>query len=241
MVAAGPCKGVNLFIGPAFLQMANGDYDNYIFQALKTIGFCFERSSCWDVGAHFGYHSFAFASLSGPHGRVLAFEPNPANRERMQLHLERNPNLASQIKLLPYALSDSNGDRKFKLSLQIESGASTCSYLDSGLPPGDRVSYKNFQDTIVQARKADNLLDDQEIHPPDLMKIDVEGAEQEVLLGAEHIIKKHRPVLAMEVHNIHCMFNTQKWLFNQGYELHLVTDAPYSHSRCFVIGCPAIS
>ena len=237
-VRDGPCKGLRLFVSQSFDDMVTGTYDRYIFDALERIHCVFDGKVCWDVGAHVGYHSLAFATLAGPAGRVVSFEPNPANRDRMGVHLEANPELRDRIHILPYALSNTDGEQGFTFSNDVDEWGSSCSHLNSEREPGDRVDYRGFNAMQVMTRRGDTLLTKNSTPGPTIMKIDVEGAELQVLQGAEQLIKQHRPCLALEVHNIHAMYHVHTWLSRAHYHIELVADAPYSHSRCFLIAFP---
>ena len=139
-VQDGPLKDGWLFLdpdSPAYWEqeMADGRFDPFIYDEVSKTDF--EGAIFWDVGAHIGYHSFCFASLVGPNGFVFAFEPNPFNRERFQMHLDRNPELAARINLQSLALSNTDGEATFEFSPRIDDGTSTGSHLsNASLPSG---------------------------------------------------------------------------------------------------------
>ena len=234
----GPAVGVHVYVSQRCQAVINGDFDEFLYSALGEKKFPFVGATIWDVGAHIGYHSLAFARLVGPSGRVVAFEPNRFNQERFHMHLHKNSDLATRVSLMTCALSDCDGEQPFRFSRDIDRGRSAGSFLDRGILPGDRTPeavYAEFKSELVSVRKADNLLTKEELPPPALMKIDVEGAEYGVLLGASTLLQQHRPVLLMEIHNITCMFQVQKLLQELGYRLHLLDDGRGSASRCFIL------
>lgn len=57
-----------------------------------------------DIGANIGYYTVQAATLVGPHGRVVAFEPQPSVRQELASNLALNQ--LSNVMIVPYALSD---------------------------------------------------------------------------------------------------------------------------------------
>lgn len=234
-VLQGPLAGAELFFLGEYeeiaKEMTSGTYDNFFYTdpILKRV---LSRSLCWDVGAHFGYHSLAFASLGG---RVVAFEPNAENAARLKLNLQRNPLLANKIRLRHEALSDHDGIVNFFQSNDL-SGPSSGSHLAHATKPLESSVYRNFQPVRITARQADSLIADGE-EAPQIIKVDVEGAELLMLQGARELLKSQKPVLLIEVHHINLMFHIRPFLENFRYTLRLaegvgVDDCP---SRCFMI------
>jgi FkbM family methyltransferase len=237
----GPCCGIKLYLSRAVREAFTNDHDSFLYNALDAARFRFDRATVWDVGAHIGFHSFAMARRIGANGRVVAFEPNPGAAERFHLHLEHNPEIAGRIELKRCALSNVDGEQPFRFMPNVDHWLSACSYVDKGSPPGDRMSqdaYDRLESTIVTSAKADTLLEQESVLPPSLMKLDVEGAEGEVLEGAQLLLAKVRPVIVMEVHNIVCMFRVQTLLHEHHYNLALLDSGETSCSRCFVLATP---
>ena len=139
-----------------------------------------------DVGANIGYFAMLAGSLVGPTGRVVAFEPNPANCELVSRSIEANE-FAGRVELHPAAVAekrmqlhfvtpgvDSNG----RLATSAEEAAE-----ESGLPS-------------IQAVTLDETLAD--LERIDVIKLDVEGAEARAWQGMQAIIARHRPALVFE-------------------------------------------
>jgi FkbM family methyltransferase len=237
----GPCCGINLYLSRALREAFPDDYDSFIYKALDEAGFRFDGAIVWDVGAHVGYHSLAMAKRIGTTGRVVAFEPNPVNAERFLLHLDNNLDVAGRIELRKCALSNLDGQHSLRFIPDANHWLSACSFLDKGSLPGDRMSkdvYARFETTTVATAKADTLLEKGNVPAPTLMKVDVEGAEVEVLEGSRALLSKHRPVIAMEVHNVVCMFGVQDLLHQHSYKLKLLNSGESSSSRCFILATP---
>lgn len=242
-VQRGPLEGGWMFLdenSPAYWEqeMAQGSFDPFIYDELAKWD-CVEGATFWDVGAHIGYHSFCFAALVGPNGRVFAFEPNPSNIERFRLHLDRNPSLSERIDLQSVALSNADGEASFEFSSVVDDGTSTGSHLSNASLPSEPEAYSDFQSTTVTTARADTLVQTGAVPGPTIMKIDVEGAEQLVLEGAGGLLAKFKPLLFVEVHNITQMFEVHRILLKADYEMEILDAEHASLSRCFTVARPS--
>jgi FkbM family methyltransferase len=130
-----------------------------------------------DVGANSGYFTLIAAGLVGPHGRVVAFEPNPAVRRRLEQNVHRN-GFDTRVEIAGCALSDRNADR-VKLFIPEHDGFATLApeqtHASSYLARAAAID--------VTTRTFDDWLASSSIETVSLMKIDVEGAEMAVLDG----------------------------------------------------------
>ncbi|MEI7831940.1 MAG: FkbM family methyltransferase [bacterium] len=238
-VKAGPLQGYRLRLCvdstiPWSVEMVNGTYDDFIFRAIHELGYA-EGATFWDIGAHIGYHSLAFAQIVGSTGHVVSFEPNPYNIERFVEHITENSELGVRVDLQRIALSDKNGQDYFSFSNNIDRGLSSGSHLTSVLAPEESSCYSGFSKALVDTRTIDELVYIDGTPAPDLIKIDVEGAESLVLAGANRLLMEEKPALLIEVHNILQMFLIMQTLCSLKYRAVLVPDAPYSQSRCFIL------
>jgi FkbM family methyltransferase len=124
-----------------------------------------------DIGAHVGYYSCLAGRLVGPTGLVIAFEPNPRNFELLQANVWRNG--LTNVVCFPWAVSDKPGFAQLYLS---------------GDNSGDHRIYEHEQGRAsIPVRIA--ALDALEVlrAPVDVVKIDVQGAEESVFRGAEKL------------------------------------------------------
>lgn len=232
-VQAGPLAGSELFFDslrlPEWRAMVAGTFDAFLYQALQT-RVRLDGAVAWDVGAHFGYHSLALAAQGA---RVVAFEPNIINASRLQQNLARNPRLARLVKLRQEALSDREGTLEFVQSVDLEE-TSSGSHLATATPPAAEAAYESFLRTKVSCVRADKLVDSGEA-PPAVIKVDVEGAELLVMEGANEMLRRHRPLLLVEVHHIRLMFHLRPLLEGCGYRVAMIDEANAEPSRCFIV------
>ena len=128
-----------------------------------------------DIGANIGYYTLLFAKLVGEKGKVFAFEPDPTNFELLKKNVEIND--YKNVILEQKALSDSHG--KMMLSLNSENTA------------GHHLNFK--QENIDNSIEVDVLNFDQYFAKRKLdinfIKMDVEGAESNVIKGMTNTIK----------------------------------------------------
>ncbi len=235
-VKSGPAAGTQLFLPHAstggWLEMVQGRFDLFLYEALQG-RFSLKGALCWDIGAHFGYHSFGFASQGA---RVLAFEPNAYNAARLKMNLEKNPALAKNIRHLAVAVGDRDGEMVFVQSAELE-GASSGSHLQEATPPLGDNAYAGFEKLSIPVSRMDTLLDRGEA-PPDLIKIDIEGAEFLALQGGRRLLSTRRPLILMEVHHIRLMLHIQRFFDELNYETRILDEENATPSRCFIMATP---
>lgn len=215
-------------------EMLDGSYDAFFFDYLKKRDL--SGKTILDIGAHVGYSALCFAELVGVKGRVLTFEPNPYNTRYIKETLAKNPELAQRIQLFEIALSSSNGHEDFIFSDKVEEGMSSGSFIESADTISEKSDYearRGFKRTTVETARLDSLLESKMISGSvDIMKIDVEGAESLVLEGATETIRRHAPLLLIEVHSISNMYSVMQFLNNESYSSELLKKEP--DGRCFI-------
>jgi FkbM family methyltransferase len=145
----------------------------------------------FDVGGWEGVYTMFFARAAGQQGRVVTFEPNPANR----LQIEQNVGLNDlrNVTLRPVALGDQLGTG----TLVVEGGIAGEGHVVSGANPGRQTGDTAIEITI---RSLDEEIAEQQLPLPDLVKIDVEGFEVNVLRGMRGTITQAGPAIFVEVH-----------------------------------------
>ena len=70
--------------------------------------------------------------------------------------------------------------------------------------------------------------------PPDIIKLDVEGAEHLVVNGGRVSLARHKPLLIVEVHHICVMFSLVSLLLELGYSLEILDREHATPRRCFI-------
>ena len=141
----------------------------------------------YDIGANVGFFTILAAKIVGHEGKVYAFEPEAANVAVLRRNTELNG--FSQVKVIEKAVSDTTGIKKLWLTEYC--GAHSIA------PVGTKFDPKKY--TTVNTVSIDDLLQQKKIEPPTLVKIDVEGAEINVLHGMSQTIQKWQPIIIYEV------------------------------------------
>lgn len=141
-----------------------------------------------DVGAHHGIYSILAAKRLAGHGRVLAFEPSPRERRRMDLHVRMNR--LPIVSVEPYAIGSNNGREGLFV---VVSDFTTMNSLRHPALEGavERVP--------VETRRLDDYLGQKNLDRLDLLKVDIEGGELELFRGAEDCLQRLRPLVICEV------------------------------------------
>ncbi|MEX1257212.1 MAG: FkbM family methyltransferase [Gemmatimonadota bacterium] len=234
-INAGPAAGaaicLNTPLGSATEAIVDGTYDGFMYDRLQK-RCSIEGAVVWDLGAHMGYHSLCFAALGAR--AVLAFEPNPSNSARLMENLNANPSLARTVNHLPVAVANVDGELSIVESGELR-GESSCSHLEAGLAPLNEAAYAGFARRMVETVRVDTLIEERKQPMPDVVKIDVEGAEGMVLRGGARFFAHHAPVLFIEVHHIVLMMEIQKLLGGWGYSTEVMEEARSTPSRCLIV------
>jgi FkbM family methyltransferase len=134
-----------------------------------------------DCGANLGYFALLLAELVGETGHVDAFEPNPAIAAMLAKTIELN-DFAGRIALHQCALDRSVGEAL----LHIPPGEPKNAYI------GPAPSRPADTSVAIATRRLDSIEGAEKL---DLVKIDVEGAEQDVIAGMQGILDAGRPLI----------------------------------------------
>ena len=190
----------------------------------------------FDVGAFIGLFTMFFARVVGKDGKVVAFEPNPSLCNKIKENLLLNNFGNVEVKQLAL------GREKKREILAFPS-----------MIPGVGSIEEHEKVRILQQKRArtveievdtvDNLVTAKKIPRPDFVKIDVQGAELDVLIGMSNALKMCKPKILVEVHSIPYINwrikNLQrivKFLMENGYLLyHVESGRAVNSSNAHII------
>jgi len=143
----------------------------------------------WDIGANLGLFSFAASMAAGPGGQVLAVEADTELTGLLRRSASANARRGAPVEVLPSAVSDQVSVARFQIARRNRSTSHLAGY-GTTMAGGLRSSQ------LVPSVTLDWLAD--RFPAPDVVKIDVEGAELAVLTGAGTVLAGH-PVILCEV------------------------------------------
>ncbi len=175
-----------------FRDVAAFEWQNYLLGKkcqehgllLAMSRYCRPDGVLWDIGANVGIITARFVNPEYQLQAIHAFEPNPEMFARFRAlfaesHIVHGHNIA---------LSSGSGQRL----LHVPSG---CSCMGSLAPDHHQRKGATFS---VDCCTGDELVGSRGVPPPTLVKIDVEGHEEDVLKGMENILTRYRPVVFLE-------------------------------------------
>ena len=184
--------------------------------------------TCADVGAHEGRITRLLARLVGPTGTVIAFEAHPGNAASLAVAVAREGTEAD-VRVQNVAITD--GSRSHA-SLHAGRNRASAEWNVVGTDVDGRV-------TEAELAVAATSLDAYFAAEPgrlDFVKIDVEGAESQVLAGMSRLLRETRPALAIEFHHEEGWASRTR-LLEAGYDLYTVDgrrlENPYDADRLY--------
>ena len=174
-------------------------------------------SVVFDCGANIGLYC---RYLTGALGckQVYAFEPDPSNCEMLGLNL-RLGCIEGRVVVLPIALADVDGLAEFQLD-DVQSASGTLSRASGGEASEGRQNLRLPPLVCsVQARSIDSLIRCGTVPVPDVLKVDVEGAEVLLLRGAAELLRGRGPGLVIELHGAEVARSALQALLKAGYSV----------------------
>ncbi len=162
-----------------------------------------------DVGANVGRYSMMVANNLKDKGRLVSIEPEPEVFETLKKNAELNK--IKNAVLINTACFSRNKNMKFYITKSL----------------GEHSLYGKGKCIKIRARKLDDILKERKINDVNLIKIDVEGAEFEVIKGAAKTISMQKPMIIFESLEEERASKITKFLKKEGYKVHQISNRNY--------------
>jgi FkbM family methyltransferase len=169
----------------------------------------------FDVGANIGLYVRFMVQQFGA-ARVIAFEPMIQNHALLYQNIGLG-NCQDRVQIVAIALADYDGTDEFQTD-DISSASGTLNVVTQGGPCQARRQYGLPPLTeIVTVARLDIMVENGTVPVPNVIKVDVEGAEERLLRGAVRTLEKHSPGLAIELHGAEESRKVVRFLLDIGY------------------------
>ena len=199
-VLRGPLRGKKWIAGSATHAHWAGTYETSRLEAFAS---AIQPGDCvYDIGANVGLYTLLASSMVGPAGTVYAFEPVTRNAYYLRRHLALND--VWNCEVIEAAVCDTDGMLRF----------SARGWHDAM----GRLSADG--ELLVHSVSLDGCcFDATSFRLPNIIKIDVEGAEFLVLQGAKRILTESHAKLFIEIHGTQQHADCRQFLLDLGYHL----------------------
>jgi FkbM family methyltransferase len=181
----------------------------------KLVDLAVGKKVVLDIGAHIGLCTMPISRVLNECGRCYAFEPAKANIKFLKQHLKMNN--INNVHVIESLVGDERSERVEFYEMNGDSGMNTISRVKKGV--------KEYRMTFKKQITIDGFVKEKGF-VPDLIKIDVEGAEIKVLSGGEKVLKKTHPEIILSVHPKHIkdlgysLDYLRKTISDLGYEIY---------------------
>lgn len=211
-ILQGPLKGKKWIKGSSINGCWLGTYEldkQVLFSKYIKLGM-----TIFDVGANVGYYSLLASLLTGKEGKVFSFEPLPENISYLKKHLELNK--LKNVRVVEKAVSNEVSKMRFTAT------------------DNRSMSHISYEGEIeIETTSLDDFIKDG--NPlPDLIKMDIEGAEYDAFIGAKELLKRKKPIIFLATHSSELRAKCLKLLTEHGYTISAIDNKPFEESDEFV-------
>ena len=167
-----------------------------------------------DVGAFIGTHTLAFAASLKGKGRVYAVEPHPIYFQILERNLK---------------LNDIRNAEPLNIGLSDHAGGMGIPHIAFENNPNlGHTTLEEFHEGSRQYHVAIATLDQLPFTACNMLKIDAEGMEYQILLGAGQLLSKMHPIVYAECNSVEAGWPVIQLMKNHGYESYLYNVAAYN-------------
>lgn len=181
-------NGVRMKLPAKYIRHYPTDFKKENFAFFKSC--CGEGATILDIGAHIGLFSVLAAKTAGEYGKIFSFEPAFTTIPVLQQTIRINE-LGSSITPVNQAMGKDVRRADFFVSTnEADNGNSLISYKQD----------RKLTRVEVDMNTIDNFVMTKKLAKINFIKIDVEGAEYDTLLGGQQVFKKYKPHVIVSIH-----------------------------------------
>jgi FkbM family methyltransferase len=182
--------------------LVHGSFEAAETELLRS--FARPGTSAVDAGANVGLFTIPLALAVGSDGRVLAFEPTPETAQRLRENVRRNQ--LENVTVIDAALGAGRGSTRLSI-------AEDSAYNSTAATSAAGVSAE------VRVERLDEVWEEAGRPEVSVLKVDVEGAEMDVLTGAAELLRSSRPAVLVEASEPHRAEEVARLFAEHGYRL----------------------
>jgi len=208
-ILQGPLKGKRWIAGSSTHGCWLGSYE--FAKQQQFVRHIRRGDVVYDIGAHVGFYTLLSSQLVGDNGHVVAFEPFPSNIRFLRNHLKLNN--IDNVTVVEKAVSDRHGQARFETS--------------ESTSMGHLVSESNSAPTInVDIVALDQYIKEAQLPLPNVLKVDIEGAEFGFLCGARQLLAGREIKLFLATHGYKVHAQCLEFLQDLGYRIVNLEEKP---------------
>ena len=211
-VRSGVNRGLRWVVGSSTHGCWLGTYETGKQDAVRRLAR--PGMTIFDIGANAGFYTLAFSRLVGAQGRVYAFEPLAENVVNLLRHVAINN--ADNVTVIQAAAAHQPGIVAFQRAANNATG---------------RITGSGWYQ--VPAISLDDLIQKGTLPVPDIVKMDVEGAESRVLEGALSLLRSKNTVWLIAIHDEEQARHCQAILSDTNYRLYRLDGTELSPGPLF--------
>ncbi|MGO9139570.1 MAG: FkbM family methyltransferase [Syntrophales bacterium] len=213
IITGGPIQGLSFLAAKRVFYSKwfwDGTFEKEMCAILRTSTTI--DAVCYDIGANIGYHALVMAEAAEK-GQVYAFEPIPQVCDILQKNIDINHK--QNITIVQKVVAGAEGKIQLGLDTSIDQASLKFAINDE--------IHRLCEIIECDAITIDGFVAEGNA-PPSLIKIDVEGAEVDVLQGARRALAQCHPLVLCETHGQMAARGVYKILCEYGYELFIIHD-----------------
>jgi FkbM family methyltransferase len=208
-----PCyvNGFKVMFPAKWFRYFENDYEKENILFLKEK--CKPNMIIFDIGAHLGLMSMICSQLLQKKGKIYSFEPTPKTFEILKKVIKINK--ASDL-VIPINKAVAKENKTIDFYLSEDEGSNSNSLVSK--------NHRERKPIQIQVTSLDLFTKENNIKQIDLIKIDAEGSEYDVLLGAKNIISAFKPIIILALH--------PPLIKNNGHNIEDIYEFLIAHNYC---------